>query len=75
LDRFNDQFRANLAKSVEIMSDNDKSGHSDGELMYIVCSNCGAWVDVKPGRINDISHGICRPCFDQASKELDEEIG
>ena len=52
------------------------SGHGDAELMYIVCSTCGTWVDVKPGRINDISHGICRSCFDEASKELDglEEV-
>lgn len=57
------------------MSANDDVGHGEAELMYIVCSNCGTWVDVKPGRINDISHGICRSCFDEVSKELDEELG
>lgn len=34
-----------------------------GELMYVKCSYCGVWLDVQPGRMNQISHSICPACF------------
>lgn len=33
-----------------------------GELMYVRCSLCGEWLDVKPGRLNFVSHGLCPEC-------------
>ena len=41
---------------------NPKSDEESGELMYVRCSLCGEWMDVKPGRLNWISHGLCPPC-------------
>ena len=40
--------------------------HGDSELMYVKCAYCGNWMDVKPGRMNRISHSICPACFDKA---------
>jgi len=31
--------------------------------MYVKCSRCGKWMDVKPGHINTISHSYCPECF------------
>jgi len=33
-----------------------------GELMYIRCAWCGRWIDVKPGPMNQITHGMCEEC-------------
>jgi hypothetical protein len=53
-------------------TDNDAPGQqTHPELMYVVCATCKAWYDVKPGRINQISHGLCPKCYEEASKELD----
>lgn len=41
---------------------NPTSDEESGELMYVRCSLCGEWMDVKPGRLNWISHGLCPPC-------------
>lgn len=46
--------------------DTDKPEES-GELMYVKCAYCGKWLDVKPGQINWVSHGICDECL---QKEL-----
>jgi hypothetical protein len=37
--------------------------HDNAELMYVKCSYCGQWLDVKPGKMNQISHAICPDCF------------
>jgi hypothetical protein len=39
-----------------------QSFNSD-ELMYVKCAYCGKWLDVKPGKMNLISHTICPDCF------------
>ena len=31
-------------------------------LMYVRCSVCGEWLDVKPGQLNWVSHGLCPAC-------------
>ncbi len=31
-------------------------------LMYVRCSVCGEWMDVKPGKLNWVSHGLCPAC-------------
>jgi hypothetical protein len=36
-----------------------------GALMYVRCSLCGEWMDVKPGRLHWISHGLCPVCHDK----------
>jgi hypothetical protein len=36
-----------------------------GALMYVRCSLCGEWMDVKPGHLNWISHGLCPVCHDK----------
>lgn len=36
-----------------------------GALMYVRCAHCGEWMDVKPGHLAGISHGICPACFDE----------
>ncbi|MFO7535683.1 MAG: hypothetical protein R6X19_08390 [Kiritimatiellia bacterium] len=36
-----------------------------GELMYVRCSLCGEWMDVKPGKMNWVSHGLCSRCHMQ----------
>jgi hypothetical protein len=49
------------------MSDSDSRAPDEdsGELMYVRCSLCGEWMDVKPGRLNWVSHGLCAICHDQ----------
>jgi len=32
-------------------------------LMYVRCASCGRWLDVKPGRLEHVSHGLCEECF------------
>jgi hypothetical protein len=34
----------------------------NGELMYVRCALCGEWMDVKPGKLNWVSHGLCPSC-------------
>ena len=41
------------------------------ELMYIKCAYCGAWMDVKPGHLNAISHGLCESCYAAEMRKLD----
>lgn len=40
------------------------------ELMVVQCANCGKWMDVKPGQINVISHGLCKDCYEQEMRKL-----
>jgi hypothetical protein len=40
----------------------DPAEDDTGELMYVRCSLCGEWMDVKPGKLNWVSHGLCPPC-------------
>lgn len=47
-------------------SDSDASA----ELMVVRCANCGKWMDVKPGRINYISHGLCEDCYETEMRKL-----
>ena len=37
--------------------------------MYVKCAYCGKWMDVKPGRLNWVSHGLCEDCL---AKELEK---
>lgn len=39
--------------------------HDSAELMYVKCAYCGKWLDVKPGKMNRISHTICPDCFEK----------
>lgn len=50
----------------------EASQQKSAELMYVRCANCGAWLGVKPGRINSISHGLCPPCYAKEIKKLDD---
>jgi hypothetical protein len=40
-----------------------ESDEDRGELMYVRCCLCGEWLDVKPGKLNWVSHGLCPPCL------------
>lgn len=42
-----------------------------GQLMYVKCSDCGSWMDVKPGGMNQVSHSLCSDCFQKQMKRLD----
>ncbi|MBP7829061.1 MAG: hypothetical protein KA248_04005 [Kiritimatiellae bacterium] len=46
-----------------------KSAKESAELMYVKCAACGKWIDVKPGEMNKVSHGICPDCY---RKEMDK---
>ena len=46
----------------------------NGELMYVKCAYCGAWMDVKPGHLNIISHGLCESCYATEMKKLDKPV-
>ena len=52
------------------MYDHDEA-RTEPELMYVICAKCKMWLDVKPGRMNTISHGLCPKCYEEASRELD----
>lgn len=45
-------------------------GKEGAELMYIRCSVCGKWMDVKPGHINYISHSFCPECYAVEMRKL-----
>jgi len=52
----------------------EPSGRSDpgsAELMYVKCASCGKWLDVKPGRMNSISHGLCPECYRSEMDKLE----
>ena len=40
--------------------------------MYIKCAYCGSWMDVKPGHLNVISHGLCENCYAAEMRKLDK---
>lgn len=60
-----------LLMSTPDSSDAGKPPES-AELMYIKCAYCGAWMDVKPGHLNIISHGLCENCFAAEMRKLDK---
>ena len=45
----------------------------DAELMYVRCSVCGKWMDVKPGQMNLISHSFCPECYAEEMRKLKRE--
>lgn len=54
-----------------------QTGHLDteahGQLMYIKCAQCGAWMDVKPGNLNEVSHGFCPACTERQVRAFDAQ--
>jgi hypothetical protein len=43
---------------------NPRREHEDsGALMYVKCAYCGKWMDVKPGQLHWVSHGLCDRCL------------
>ena len=48
-----------------------EASSTSGQLMYVKCSACGSWMDVKPGGMNQVSHGLCEDCFRNEMKKLD----
>ncbi len=52
----------------------EKPDDSRGELMYIKCAECGAWLDVKPGQLHKVSHGLCPSCFSQHLLAFDNHM-
>ncbi len=48
----------------------DTNSKNSAELMYIKCASCGKWMDVKPGEMNKVSHGICPACFKREMAKL-----
>lgn len=55
------------------MTEEEKDQTDDlGELMYVKCAYCGKWMDVKPGHMNWVSHGLCDDCL---KKELEKIKG
>jgi hypothetical protein len=53
------------------MKEKNPDHESMGELMYVKCAYCGKWIDVKPGQMNWVSHGMCEDCL---RKEI-EKVG
>lgn len=51
-------------------AEDDESG---AELMYVRCSVCGKWLDVKPGHINYISHTFCPECYAAEMQKLNRD--
>lgn len=41
--------------------------------MYVRCSNCNAWMDVKPGHVSGVTHSICPACLKKELRKLDRE--
>lgn len=48
-------------------------GAENAELMYIKCAACGAWLDVKPGEMNRVSHSLCSECYVKALASLADD--
>jgi hypothetical protein len=51
----------------------DTTCAGSAELMYVRCSTCGVWMDVKPGQASGVTHSICPDCLDKALHNLDRE--
>lgn len=51
------------------MTDEKKPTEESAELMYVKCAYCGKWMDVKPGQMNWVSHGLCEDCL---AKEMEK---
>ena len=45
------------------------------ELMYIRCAYCGEWIDVKPGKMNEITHTICPACQERVTSQHAQKRG
>jgi len=50
----------------------DDPSPESAELMYVKCSGCGKWMDVKPGHINSISHSLCPECYAREMRKLEQ---
>ena len=56
------------------LGDNEGKGmDASAELMYVRCSNCAAWMDVKPGLVTGVTHSICPACLKKELRKLDRE--
>jgi len=42
------------------------------ELMYVVCCKCREFIDVKPGKLGKISHGLCNKCYHEELAQLEK---
>ena len=48
------------------------SDDAAGTLLRVYCATCGVYLGAKPGLgIRGDTHGICRPCFQTALRDLD----
>lgn len=54
------------------MSRPDMNSNNSAELMYVRCASCGKWMDVKPGAMNQVTHGICTACLEGELRRLNE---
>lgn len=53
----------NKAAKESASTATDSTEPASAELMYVKCSVCGKWMDVKPGHMNGISHSFCPECY------------
>ncbi len=56
------------------MSEKGPEPEDSGELMYVKCAYCGKWLDVKPGQMNWVSHGLCDDCLKQELEKFKNPV-
>ncbi len=59
-----------MKERISELTGAERDAESGAELMAVKCSICGDWMDVKPGHINYISHGICPRCYVEEMRKL-----
>lgn len=47
-----------------------EDGEDLAELMYVKCAYCGKWMDVKPGHLHWVSHGLCDDCLKKEMERI-----
>jgi hypothetical protein len=52
-----------------VVDEPKKEPDDSAALMYVKCAYCGKWMDVKPGHLHWVSHGLCDDCL---AKEMEK---
>ena len=56
------------------MNEEADKAEESAELMYVKCAYCGKWMDVKPGQMNWVSHGLCDDCLKKELEKIQSQM-
>jgi len=63
------------AADAEQQTDASEKGDAgDASLMYVVCSKCHKFLEVRPGPIEAMTHTYCDECYAEMMTEIEQVL-